>query len=65
MTSESLRARAERLLAVPQKSGQVPDENTQKLVHDSVHQIELEMQNDELRRPNWNWKRRATLCRSL
>ena len=47
-----LRARAEALLA--RKRGglvPVPEQDVQRLVHDlEVHQIELELQNDELRR---------------
>jgi PAS domain S-box-containing protein len=50
--SKDLRARAEELLAKTQPDiAQMPEKDTQKLVHDlQVHQIELEMQNDELRR---------------
>src|SRR5260370_40901536 len=51
-TSKELRARAERFL---RKSGrelaQMPTDDVQKLVNElEVHQVELEMQNDELRR---------------
>jgi PAS domain S-box-containing protein len=47
-----LRAKAERRLRqTRRKVGRIPPEDAQKLVHElQVHQIELEMQNDELRR---------------
>ena len=47
-----LRARAERLLGTTGRDvAEMPVDDVQKLVHElQVHQIELEMQNDELRR---------------
>lgn len=49
---QKLRTRAERLLGTTQREvAQMPPADVQKLVHElQVHQIELEMQNDELRR---------------
>ncbi len=49
---KKLRTRAEKLLAkTPRKVAAMPVDDVQKLVHElQVHQIELEMQNDELRR---------------
>jgi PAS domain-containing protein len=52
MSPKSLRSRAEAILvATPRQIAGMPLEDVQKLVHElQVHQIELEMQNDELRR---------------
>ena len=49
---KKLRTRAEKLLAAtPREVAAMPVDDVQKLVHElQVHQIELEMQNDELRR---------------
>ena len=49
---KDLRGRAEKALAKQGRSiERVPERDVQKLVHDlQVHQVELEMQNDELRR---------------
>jgi PAS domain S-box-containing protein len=49
---KKLRARAEKLLATARRDvSQLPVDDAQKLAHElQVHQIELEMQNDELRR---------------
>ena len=49
---KKLRALAEQLLATTRRDvAQVPADDVQKLVHElQVHQVELEMQNDELRR---------------
>jgi PAS domain S-box-containing protein len=49
---KDLRGRAEQALARKGHSAErVPEDDVQKLVHDlQVHQVELEMQNDELRR---------------
>jgi PAS domain S-box-containing protein len=49
---KDLRGRAEKALAKQGRSiGRVPKRDVQELVHDlQVHQVELEMQNDELRR---------------
>jgi PAS domain S-box-containing protein len=51
-SSKRLRARAEESLCnTPRDVGRMPAEDAQTLVHElQVHQIELEMQNDELRR---------------
>ena len=50
--ANDLRTRAEELLQKPRREvAQMPTKDVQKLVHElEVHQIELEMQNDELRR---------------
>jgi PAS domain-containing protein len=52
---EDLRARAERLLAAKGAAVEkMPLQDVQKLVHElQVHQIELEMQNQELLRTNY------------
>ena len=49
---KALRWRAEALLqAKPQAPGNIPPEDIQQLIHElQVYQIELEMQNEELRR---------------
>ena len=49
---DSLRRRAEKVLSeTPEKPSPTPGADLHKLVHElSVHQIELEMQNNELRR---------------
>src|SRR5512139_2390460 len=49
---KDLRGRAEDLLArTPPDIARMPGQDVQKLVHDlQIHQAELEMQNDELRR---------------
>ena len=49
---KGLRTRAEKLLATtPRQVAAMPVDDVQKLVHElQVHQIELEMQNEELRR---------------
>jgi len=52
-TRETLRRRAEELVREEARAGRVPrsPEDTQKLVHElEVHQVEVEMQNAELRR---------------
>jgi hypothetical protein len=51
-TPDDLRARAERFLSETGPAlDKVAIEDVQRLVHElQVHQIELEMQNDELRR---------------
>ncbi len=47
----SLRAAAERALRSREKPGRIPVQDMQHLIHElQVHQIELEMQNDELRK---------------
>jgi hypothetical protein len=48
----SLRGKAEKSLSkAPEKQALLSGTDTEKLVHElSVHQIELEMQNEELRR---------------
>jgi PAS domain S-box-containing protein len=50
--SEKLRARAEKLLTTTRREvAEMPLDDVQKLVHElQVHRVELEMQNDELRR---------------
>ena len=49
---ESLRRKAEKILSQkPQDVRKIPVEDIKKLIHElDVHQIELEMQNDELRK---------------
>ena len=51
----NLRARAEKSLAKTSRNlARMPAQDVQKLVHElQVHRIELEMQNDELRRIQW------------
>ena len=49
---DSLRKRAEKILSQkPQDVGKIPGEDIKRLIHElDVYQIELDMQNDELRK---------------
>ena len=51
-SSDELRRRAEALLAAtPASTGMVPLDDVRKVLHElQVHQVELELQNEELRR---------------
>ena len=56
-----LRARAEESLAKTRRHiARMPEQDVQKLVHElQVHQIELEMQNDQLRRAQLGLEERS------
>ena len=63
----SLRQRAEKLLSEgPEKLALMSGTDVQKLVHElSVYQIELEMQNEELRTSREHLEESRTECRAV
>ncbi|MGD0661289.1 MAG: hypothetical protein ABSD38_24760 [Syntrophorhabdales bacterium] len=63
----SLRQRAEKSSSeAPEKLALIPGMDVQKLVHElSVYQIELEMQNEELRTSRGQLEESRTECRAV